>query len=152
MCGIAGVFNLTRSEAPDSKTVRQMLALLRHRGPDQFGMYLDPHAAMGSARLSIVDLAGGQEEKNGTFVCVINHVNLVIPFSILQPDDLKIIIKVFLFKFTGRMKSFCKDIHLEIFLCLAHNRKMSANLFILLPVSPSAITFNFFLPKFLTEK
>lgn len=61
MCGIAGIFNLTSSEPPDGATVRQMLAALRHRGPDQFGMYHDQGAAIGSARLSIVDLAGGQQ-------------------------------------------------------------------------------------------
>jgi asparagine synthase (glutamine-hydrolysing) len=38
-----------------------MLGMIRHRGPDEFGMYLDDRAALGSARLSIVDLAGGQQ-------------------------------------------------------------------------------------------
>jgi asparagine synthase (glutamine-hydrolysing) len=38
-----------------------MLAMIRHRGPDQFGIYLDGQAALGSARLSIVDLGNGQQ-------------------------------------------------------------------------------------------
>lgn len=38
-----------------------MLGMIRHRGPDEFGLYLDERAALGSARLSIVDLAGGQQ-------------------------------------------------------------------------------------------
>lgn len=38
-----------------------MLAMLRHRGPDQFGLYLDEHVGLGSARLSIIDLGGGQQ-------------------------------------------------------------------------------------------
>ena len=38
-----------------------MLALIRHRGPDQFGIYVDDVAALGNARLSIVDLTSGQQ-------------------------------------------------------------------------------------------
>jgi asparagine synthase (glutamine-hydrolysing) len=41
--------------------LRQMLALLRHRGPDEFGILLDREAALGSARLSIIDLSGGSQ-------------------------------------------------------------------------------------------
>ena len=38
-----------------------MLGVISHRGPDEFGVYLADHVALGSARLSIVDLAGGQQ-------------------------------------------------------------------------------------------
>jgi len=38
-----------------------MLNAIRHRGPDQFGIYHDHHAALGSARLSIIDLTSGQQ-------------------------------------------------------------------------------------------
>ena len=38
-----------------------MLAMVRHRGPDQFGIYLDDQVGLGSARLSILDLSGGQQ-------------------------------------------------------------------------------------------
>jgi asparagine synthase (glutamine-hydrolysing) len=41
--------------------MRQMLAMLRHRGPDEFGIMLDREAALGSARLSIIDLSGGSQ-------------------------------------------------------------------------------------------
>jgi asparagine synthase (glutamine-hydrolysing) len=41
--------------------LRQMLALLRHRGPDEFGILLDGEAGLGSARLSIIDLSGGSQ-------------------------------------------------------------------------------------------
>ncbi len=61
MCGIAGTFNLTRSQPPAESTIRRMLASLRHRGPDEFGIYFDEHATLGSARLSIVDLENGQQ-------------------------------------------------------------------------------------------
>lgn len=61
MCGIAGYLNLRASEPPFEVLLRRMLAMIRHRGPDQFGIYLDDHVGLGSARLSIVDLGGGQQ-------------------------------------------------------------------------------------------
>jgi len=38
-----------------------MAGALEHRGPDEFGLYRDPHAGLAHARLSIVDLASGQQ-------------------------------------------------------------------------------------------
>lgn len=38
-----------------------MLAQIRHRGPDEFGVYVDDHVGLGNARLSIIDLSGGQQ-------------------------------------------------------------------------------------------
>ena len=61
MCGIVGTANLTGSAPILEDNLRQMLAMIRHRGPDQFGIYLDEHAGLGSARLSIIDLTGGQQ-------------------------------------------------------------------------------------------
>ena len=61
MCGIAGILNVDPSAAPAEGTLRGMLGALRHRGPDQFGIYLDDQVGLGSARLSIVDLGGGQQ-------------------------------------------------------------------------------------------
>jgi asparagine synthase (glutamine-hydrolysing) len=61
MCGIVGTLNLKPGTSPDESVLRQMLAMIRHRGPDEFGIYLDDHIGLGSARLSIVDLSGGQQ-------------------------------------------------------------------------------------------
>ena len=38
-----------------------MVALLRHRGPDEEGAHVDGAVGLGHARLSIVDLASGQQ-------------------------------------------------------------------------------------------
>jgi asparagine synthase (glutamine-hydrolysing) len=38
-----------------------MLGMIRHRGPDQFGIYLGGAVALGNARLSIIDVEGGQQ-------------------------------------------------------------------------------------------
>jgi asparagine synthase (glutamine-hydrolysing) len=61
MCAIAGILNLADAPAPSEAALRQMLAMVRHRGPDQFGIYLSDQVALGNARLSIVDLSGGQQ-------------------------------------------------------------------------------------------
>ena len=61
MCGIVGTLNLIRSHPIREATLRQMLAMIRHRGPDQFGIYRDGQVGLGSARLSIIDLSSGQQ-------------------------------------------------------------------------------------------
>ncbi|OGO16105.1 MAG: asparagine synthase (glutamine-hydrolyzing) [Chloroflexi bacterium RBG_13_68_17] len=61
MCGIAGVLNQRESAPVSEQTLRRMLALLRHRGPDEFGIYRDDRVGLASARLSIVDLSRGQQ-------------------------------------------------------------------------------------------
>ncbi len=75
MCGIVGICNLNQAEAPQEKALRQMLAMIRHRGPDQFGIYLDEQVGLGNARLSIIDLSGGQQpitNEDGTLWTVFN--------------------------------------------------------------------------------
>jgi len=61
MCGIVGTLNLSKSHPIHEHDLRQMLAMIRHRGPDQFGIYLDERIGMGNARLSIIDLSTGQQ-------------------------------------------------------------------------------------------
>jgi len=39
----------------------RMIGTLRHRGPDESGIYLDPAVGLASARLSIIDLPGGTQ-------------------------------------------------------------------------------------------
>ncbi|MEO8231769.1 MAG: asparagine synthase (glutamine-hydrolyzing) [Ignavibacteriota bacterium] len=58
MCGIAGIFNnnITRQ---DSTTISKMIQTLRHRGPEEAGLYIDNHIALAHARLSIIDISEG---------------------------------------------------------------------------------------------
>jgi asparagine synthase (glutamine-hydrolysing) len=75
MCGIAGIVNLTCFEPILEERLRQMAAMIRHRGPDQFGIYLDEKAGLASARLRIIDLEGGQQpiaNENETLWIVFN--------------------------------------------------------------------------------
>ncbi len=61
MCGIAGICNLTPRRPVQTAQLEKMIASLRHRGPDEFGLYLDDHTGLAHARLSIIDLAGGTQ-------------------------------------------------------------------------------------------
>ena len=61
MCGIVGLLNRNASNPISEQALRQMLAMVRHRGPDQFGIYLDGQVGLGSARLSIIDVSSGQQ-------------------------------------------------------------------------------------------
>ncbi len=61
MCGIAGYLSLHAGSRPDEPLLRRMLGQIRHRGPDEYGLYLDDQVGLGSARLSIIDLSGGQQ-------------------------------------------------------------------------------------------
>ena len=75
MCGIAGIVNLKPSPPIETDVLLRMIAALRHRGPDEFGLYRDEWAGLGSARLSIVDLEGGQQpigNEDGTVWTVFN--------------------------------------------------------------------------------
>src|ERR1043165_348056 len=61
MCAIVGILNSSSRQPVAEGEIRQMLAMVRHRGPDQFGVYLDDSIGLGNARLSIIDLSSGQQ-------------------------------------------------------------------------------------------
>ncbi|OGP99790.1 MAG: asparagine synthase (glutamine-hydrolyzing) [Deltaproteobacteria bacterium RBG_19FT_COMBO_60_16] len=61
MCGIAGYLCFEGRVAPSVDVLGDMVSSLRHRGPDASGVYLDDSVGLGHSRLSIVDLAGGDQ-------------------------------------------------------------------------------------------
>jgi asparagine synthase (glutamine-hydrolysing) len=62
MCGIAGIVAVTPGAAPPtSAELERMAGALRHRGPDEAGLYRDARAGLAHARLSIIDLTTGQQ-------------------------------------------------------------------------------------------
>ncbi|MEZ5287606.1 MAG: asparagine synthase (glutamine-hydrolyzing) [Vicinamibacterales bacterium] len=62
MCGIAGVVHRREGLAPpDFAQLGAMAGALRHRGPDESGLYRDRLAGLAHVRLSIIDLATGQQ-------------------------------------------------------------------------------------------
>jgi asparagine synthase (glutamine-hydrolysing) len=59
MCGISGFFS--RNHRADSATLEAMLNVIGYRGPDECTGFVKDGAALGSVRLSIVDLLGGTQ-------------------------------------------------------------------------------------------
>ena len=55
MCGIVG-FNWQ-----DEKLLREMMAAVEHRGPDESGCYFNEHVSLGHQRLKVIDLLTGKQ-------------------------------------------------------------------------------------------
>jgi asparagine synthase (glutamine-hydrolysing) len=60
VCGIAGVIGKP-GEVVDSEDVHRMCQTIVHRGPDDEGILAQGAAGLGMRRLSIIDVAGGQQ-------------------------------------------------------------------------------------------
>lgn len=56
MCGICGIYN-SDGEPIDRRVLEGMTEILSHRGPDDFGVYVDGSVGLGHRRLSILDLS-----------------------------------------------------------------------------------------------
>lgn len=62
MCGIAGIVALSpKSGVVPRQSLLRMAHALYHRGPDESGIYRDDRAGLVHTRLSIIDLATGQQ-------------------------------------------------------------------------------------------
>src|SRR5688572_28970747 len=61
MCGIAGILKLDPRALADEGRLLRMRDALRHRGPDEEGLALVGQAGLAHRRLSIIDLASGQQ-------------------------------------------------------------------------------------------
>jgi asparagine synthase (glutamine-hydrolysing) len=61
MCGICGIVTVRDHEGPDAELIARMQDSLLHRGPDGAGVHLGPGVGLGHRRLSIVDVAHGQQ-------------------------------------------------------------------------------------------
>jgi asparagine synthase (glutamine-hydrolysing) len=61
MCGIAGFIDVECSRDNAERLIDRMCQVIRHRGPDDQGVWVGDGAAMGMRRLSIIDLAGGHQ-------------------------------------------------------------------------------------------
>lgn len=65
MCGIAGVFSFKSRTLPSDTAalLSRMAGLISHRGPDEWGYYLNRSLGIGMAHscLSIIDRASGKQ-------------------------------------------------------------------------------------------
>ena len=73
MCGIAGFTHFGVS--PPSGVLRRAIQVIRHRGPNQTGVFEAANISMGAVRLKIIDLEGGNQpiqSEDGEYVIVFN--------------------------------------------------------------------------------
>ncbi|MET7619222.1 asparagine synthase (glutamine-hydrolyzing) [Streptomyces sp. NPDC005408] len=61
MCGIAGWIDFERDLRLERTTMQAMTETMACRGPDDEGVWIDSHAAIGHRRLSVIDLEGGRQ-------------------------------------------------------------------------------------------
>lgn len=61
MCGICGIYHYRTGQPADERLVRDMAQVIRHRGPDDDGFYMEGPLGLGMRRLSIIDLEGGAQ-------------------------------------------------------------------------------------------
>lgn len=61
MCGIAGWFGLQVESSNRGSLLNKMCDVIKHRGPDERGLYFDDHVGLGFQRLSIVDIESGHQ-------------------------------------------------------------------------------------------
>lgn len=73
MCGICGAVDFELGRQIREETILPMVRALRHRGPDDEGLFCDGNVALGHRRLSIIDLEGGHQPifNENKSVCVI---------------------------------------------------------------------------------
>ncbi len=92
MCGIAGSVALEDGlPAPELDDLVAMISAVRHRGPDEHGLYRDQKAGLGHARLSIIDVESGHQpmpnEDETLWVVfngeIFNHVELRVELEAL---------------------------------------------------------------------
>lgn len=70
MCGIAGIYGIS-----DRVLLKKMCDAIAHRGPDGEGYFTDSGVSLGNRRLSIIDVAGGNQpihNEDGTVNVVYN--------------------------------------------------------------------------------
>jgi asparagine synthase (glutamine-hydrolysing) len=75
MCGICGIINLN-GKPVEQNVLKKMMGAMKHRGPDDEGIFIDGHIGFGHVRLSILDLSSAGHQPmisdNGRHVLIFN--------------------------------------------------------------------------------
>ena len=75
MCGITGIFDTQGAGAINRRVLQRMNDSQLHRGPDEGSLHIEPGVGLGHRRLSIIDIATGQQplfNEDGSVVVVFN--------------------------------------------------------------------------------
>jgi asparagine synthase (glutamine-hydrolysing) len=75
MCGISGIYNFN-SENVSPETLKKTSLEIKHRGPDDFGFWLEENIGLAHQRLSIIDTSDRSHQpmhsKDGNYTIVFN--------------------------------------------------------------------------------
>jgi asparagine synthase (glutamine-hydrolysing) len=75
MCGISGIIHFDKKPVEES-SLRKMMAMMKHRGPDDEGIYVKNNIGFGFVRLSILDLSSAGHQpmlsNDGRYVIILN--------------------------------------------------------------------------------
>ncbi|MBF8964689.1 asparagine synthase (glutamine-hydrolyzing) [Pontibacter sp. FD36] len=75
MCGIAGIIQF-ENKTPQETALRNMMQRMKHRGPDDNGVFIEDKVGLGFVRLSIIDLSPDGHQPmvsdDGRYVLVFN--------------------------------------------------------------------------------
>lgn len=107
MCGIFGYFDRSGASL-EAAALAAMGDRIRHRGPDDRGIFSAPGVALGNQRLSIIDIAGGHQpfvSDDGAIVVVqngeiFNHVELSAelagtPYACRTHSDTEVLLRLY---------------------------------------------------------
>jgi asparagine synthase (glutamine-hydrolysing) len=75
MCGITGIFDTRGAHPVDADVLRRMNDSQQHRGPDEGSLHIEPGLGFGHRRLSVIDIATGQQpmfNEDGSVAVVFN--------------------------------------------------------------------------------
>jgi asparagine synthase (glutamine-hydrolysing) len=75
MCGITGLFDIRGQREPARAVLARMNDSQLHRGPDEGSLHVEPGLGLGHRRLSIIDIATGQQplfNEDGSVAVVFN--------------------------------------------------------------------------------
>jgi len=61
MCGITGFLHFDKERKADTNKLKSMTDIIKHRGPDREGFYINENIGIGHRRLSIIDLNTGDQ-------------------------------------------------------------------------------------------
>jgi len=75
MCGICGIVNLA-SKTVEEASIRKMMQIMKHRGPDDDGEFIERYVGLGFVRLSIIDLSSAGHQPmssiDGRYILIFN--------------------------------------------------------------------------------
>lgn len=90
MCGICGWVDFERDLRESGATAQAMTDTMACRGPDDEGLWLAPHAAIGHRRLAIIDIEGGRQpmiaDEDGQPLAVLTYSGEIYNFIELRAE------------------------------------------------------------------